>query len=74
MMTNLEEIEIVIGKDGKIQIHVRGIPGRTCLDPTAELEALLGENIISREMTPEFLEQPVAIKTQQKEKVKVVRK
>lgn len=73
-MTNLEEIEIIIGKDGKVQIHVRGIPGKICLDSTAELEAILGENITRREMTPEFFEQPVAVRIQQKEKVKIVRK
>ncbi|NMB94588.1 MAG: DUF2997 domain-containing protein [Flexilinea flocculi] len=71
---NLEEIEVIIGENGKIQIHVRGIPGRTCLDSTAGLEALLGDNIASREMTPEFFDQPIAMNILKKENVKIVRK
>lgn len=49
----LEEIEVIIGKDGKVQLKVRGVKGLACLDLTKELEAVLGGQIEAREMTPE---------------------
>ncbi|MCL4297030.1 MAG: DUF2997 domain-containing protein [Anaerolineae bacterium] len=49
----LQEIEIVIGQDGRVQLQVRGVKGLTCLDLTKELEAVLGGQVEAREMTPE---------------------
>ena len=49
----LQEIEIIIGKDGRVQLQVRGVKGLTCLDLTRELEAALGGQVETREMTPE---------------------
>jgi hypothetical protein len=34
----LQEIEVIIGKDGQVQIQVRGVDGLKCLDLTRELE------------------------------------
>ena len=53
----LQEIEVVIGKDGQVQIQVRGVQGLKCLELTKELEAALGGDIIARIMSPEALEQ-----------------
>jgi hypothetical protein len=52
----LEEIEVIIGKDGQVQIKVRGVQGTKCLELTRELEEALGGDILSRIMTPEALE------------------
>jgi hypothetical protein len=49
----LQEIEVIIGKNGQVQLQVRGVKGLTCLDLTKELEAVLGGQIEAREMTPE---------------------
>ena len=49
----VQEVEITIDKDGKVNIHVRGLQGAACLDITQALEAVLGNEIESREMTPE---------------------
>ncbi len=49
----LQEIEVFIEKDGRVRIEVRGIQGGRCLDVTKALEAALGGQIESREMTPE---------------------
>jgi len=49
----LQEIEVFIEKNGKVQIQVRGVQGGACLDLTRDLEAALGGQIESREMTPE---------------------
>lgn len=49
----MQEIEVNIGKDGQVEIVVRGVKGPQCLDLTASLEEILGGVVISREMTPE---------------------
>jgi hypothetical protein len=55
-----EEIEITIAKDGSVQIQVRGAQGKACLDLTHDLETALGGIILSREMTPEAEQPPLA--------------
>lgn len=54
----LQEIEVVIGKDGQVQIQVRGVKGMKCLELTKELEEALGGEILARVMTPESLDEP----------------
>jgi len=53
---DLQEIEVIIGKDGQVQLLVRGVKGLICLELTKELEAVLGGQIEAREMTPEVQE------------------
>ena len=54
----LQEIEVTIGKDGQVQIQVRGVQGTKCLTLTKELEEALGGEILARVMTPEAMEDP----------------
>ncbi len=54
----IQEIEVVIGKDGQVMIQVRGVQGTKCLALTKELEEALGGDILSRVMTSEALEEP----------------
>ena len=49
----IEEIEVTIGTDGKIQLHTSGFSGDACLDATEEIEALLGNQLVERERTAE---------------------
>ncbi len=49
----LQEIDVFIEKDGQLKIEVRGVKGMSCLDLTKDLEAVLGDRIAEREMTPE---------------------
>ena len=44
------------GKDGQVQIQVRGVQGLKCLELTKELEEALGGEILARIMSPEALE------------------
>jgi len=53
---DLEEIEVIIGKDGRVRVQVRGVKGNACLELTETLEAALGGEIEAREMTPEAYE------------------
>jgi hypothetical protein len=50
---DIQEIEVTIDKNGQVQIHVLGVTGSTCLDLTQGLEAALGGQVLSRQMTPE---------------------
>ncbi|HMN61955.1 MAG TPA: DUF2997 domain-containing protein [Anaerolinea sp.] len=52
---DLQEIEVQINQDGKVEIRVQGVKDQTCLDITAGLEEALGGVILLREMT-----QPIA--------------
>ena len=49
----LQEIDVIIEKDGQVRIEVRGVKGPSCLDLTKELEAALGGQVEDRQMTPE---------------------
>lgn len=60
----LPEITVTITPEGKVEIHVQGVPGESCLDLTAPLEARLGGEILSRERTAEADRLPEA--TEQK--------
>jgi hypothetical protein len=52
----LQEIEVFIDTNGEVRLHVCGVKGESCLDLTRELEAALGGQVASRQMTPEALE------------------
>jgi hypothetical protein len=61
----LQEIDVIIDKDGQVKIEVRGVKGPACLDLTRELEAALGGEVIDRQMTAEANE--VAQETAEKQ-------
>ena len=50
---DIQEIEITINKQGQVEVHVRGVKGKTCLELTRALEEALGGEVILREMPPE---------------------
>jgi hypothetical protein len=47
------KIEIVIDENGHVEMFVRGVKGKRCLALTEKLEAALGNQVLSREMTAE---------------------
>jgi hypothetical protein len=65
----LQEIDVTIDANGQVHVQVRGAKGMSCLDLTRDLEAALGGEIISREMTPEA-EEPIEAITQNKVRMK----
>ncbi len=50
---DMQELEIVIDRDGQVSISVRGAKGTGCLDLTRTLEAQLGD-LVERTHTAEF--------------------
>ena len=50
----LQEIDVFVRPDGTVKLEVRGVPGTQCLDLTADLEKLLGGQILTREKTPDY--------------------
>lgn len=65
----IEEIEVTIGADGKIRLHTFGFTGEACLDATTDLEKLLGEQVLQRELTSEVYDQAEQ-KTAEKVKIR----
>jgi hypothetical protein len=61
----LQEIDIFVEKDGQIKIEIRGAKGLQCLNLTKDLEAVLGSQILDREMTPEADESSEQVAWQQ---------
>lgn len=47
----LQEINVFIEKNGQVKIEVQGVQGESCIDLTRDLEALLGGEVIQRELT-----------------------
>ena len=49
------EFDITIGKDGSVQLHVKGYKGRSCLEAVKLFEQIVGE-MKSQQQTSEFYE------------------
>jgi hypothetical protein len=49
------EFDITIGKDGSVELHVKGYKGRGCLEAVKLFEQIVGE-IRSEQKTGEFYE------------------
>jgi acylphosphatase len=52
-MAEKQEMEITIGKDGEVQIHVQGVDGKSCMELTKDLEEALGV-VTTREKTGDY--------------------
>ena len=55
-MADKQEMEITIGKDGKVQIHVQGVDGISCMELTKDLEEALGV-VTAREKTGDYFKE-----------------
>jgi hypothetical protein len=47
------EFDITIGKDGQVELHVKGFKGRACMDAVKLFEQIVGE-MKSQQHTSEF--------------------
>ena len=61
----MQEITVVIEKDGQVRVEVRGVKGTSCLDVTRGLEEALGGKVEDRQMTPEAQEVGEEVRRQQ---------
>jgi len=61
----MQEITVVIEKDGQVRVEVRGVKGGSCLDVTRGLEEALGGQVEDRQMTPEAQEVGEEVRRQQ---------
>lgn len=61
----MQEITVVIEKDGQVRVEVRGVKGASCLDVTKGLEEALGGQVEDRQMTPEAQEHGEEVRQQQ---------
>jgi hypothetical protein len=56
------EMEIEIGRDGKVTITVKGVQGKECLEFSQFLEEALGETV-EQELTSEYYVEPSSTET-----------
>jgi hypothetical protein len=56
------EMEIEIGRDGKVNIKVQGVQGTECLEFSQFLEEALGETL-EQEFTSEYYQVPASTET-----------
>ena len=61
----MQEIQVIIEKDGQVRLEVCGVKGPACLDLTKDLEEALGGKVEDRQMTSEALESQVQEQNQQ---------
>jgi hypothetical protein len=59
----MQEIEITIDGEGRVQVTARGIRGDGCLALTKNIESAVG-TVEERTCTSEYYEQPVAVRDQ----------
>lgn len=53
---DVQEVDVFIDASGQVRLEVRGVKGPGCIELTAALEAVLGGQVETREMTPEAAE------------------
>lgn len=57
---DMQEMEIIIDKEGKVTVTTKGIKGPQCLEVSEALEEVLG-TVEDRSFTSEYYEQPVNV-------------
>jgi hypothetical protein len=60
----MQELEITIDKEGRVQVAVRGVKGEGCMGLTKNIENAVG-TVEEREYTAEYYEQPVSVSDHQ---------
>jgi hypothetical protein len=60
----MQELDITIDREGRVQVTVRGVKGEGCLAMTRSIENAVG-TVEEREYTAEYYEQPVSISDHQ---------
>lgn len=55
------EIDVTIGKDGKLHVHVKGAKGSQCLELADFIRDLMGKED-SRQLTSEYYEQEGSVR------------
>jgi len=61
----MQELEITIDKEGRVQVAVRGVKGEGCLALTKNIEDAVG-TVEEREYTAEYYEQTVTVEGYQR--------
>ena len=63
-MAGPEELDIEISASGEVKVHVKGRPGKACLDYVDVFRKVLGE-IKDQKLTPEYYEAETRVDVQQ---------
>jgi hypothetical protein len=65
----MQELEITIDRNGRVQVGVIGVHGEGCLTLTKKIENAVG-NVEERRFTAEYYEQPAEVSEYQRNKHK----
>lgn len=57
---NQQEFEITIDKSGKVQLHIKGVKGKRCLEVAKMFEKIVGK-LNDSKLTAEFYEPETAV-------------
>jgi hypothetical protein len=52
----MEQIDVIITEDGKIQVSVKGVKGKKCVEATKFIEEISGGKVLRQEKTREYNE------------------
>ncbi len=58
---DVQEIQVVIDKKGKVSVSLQGVKGDACLAITKEMEQLLGDEVEERKLKHEYYDPPPPI-------------
>jgi hypothetical protein len=56
------EVEVEIGRDGEVQLRVKGVKGKGCVDVAKALEQAVGE-VLERKPSSEYYEPERVLQT-----------
>lgn len=65
----MQELEITIDRNGRVQVAARGVRGEGCLGLTKNIENAVG-TVEEREYTAEYYEEPQALSVHQENGVR----
>jgi hypothetical protein len=68
-MSTIQEIEVIIRPDGRVELRVRGVRGGSCVELTGELERYLGGRVLHRQHTDEYRQQPLREESTERNRV-----
>lgn len=56
----MQKVTVKIAPDGRVELHVEGVAGADCTIITAGIEQGLGGDVVERQMTDEYFQEPAS--------------
>ncbi|MBI3097681.1 MAG: DUF2997 domain-containing protein [Planctomycetes bacterium] len=59
-MSEIQEVDVFIGRDGRVRVEIRGVKGPACTEITKEMTELLGGRVVDHQRTDEYDQSPLS--------------